>query len=193
MNQSPYLLGYARVSTVDQNPALQLDALKNAGCNEIFTDHGVSGKLASRPELDRMLSIARPGDTVVVWKLDRLGRNTRNLLELLDSLTGRGIKFRSLTDGFTTEGPMGVAMTTIWAAMSQLESDLISERTLAALAAAKAQGRVGGRPRLDPSKRAAALQLHGAGESLGSIAKSLGIGKATVFRIVREHLETVDA
>jgi DNA invertase Pin-like site-specific DNA recombinase len=106
-------IGYARVSTLDQNADLQHAALKAAGCKRIFTDHGVSGTRAGRPELDKLLEHLRDGDEVVVWKLDRLGRNTRNLLALIDDLEGRGVHFRSVTEGISTTGAMGKAMLTV--------------------------------------------------------------------------------
>lgn len=138
-------IGYARVSTVDQNTQLQMDALKQAGCERIFTDHGVSGTRASRSELDRMLDYLRPGqDEVVVWKLDRLGRNTRNLLALIDDLESRGIHFRSLTEGIATTGPMGTAMLTVMSAFAQLERDQLAEPTRAGMVVAAANGRPAG-------------------------------------------------
>ena len=100
-------VGYARVSTLEQNADLQHAALAAAGCDRIFTDHGVSGTAASRPELDKLLDHLRKGDEVVVWKLDRLGRNTRNLLALIDDLERRGVHFRSVTEGISTTGPWG--------------------------------------------------------------------------------------
>jgi len=105
-------LGYARVSTLEQNADLQIHTLESAGCLRVYTDHGVSGTKAKRPELERLLDNARAGDELVVWKLDRLGRNTRQLLDLVDSLESQGIYFRSLTEGITTTGPMGKAMLT---------------------------------------------------------------------------------
>ena len=141
------IIGYARVSTTDQNPQLQLDALRNAGAARIFTDHGVSGSTACRPELDACLDHLREGDVLTVWKLDRLGRNTQHVLAVVDELTSRGIGFRSLTEGLHTDGPMGKAMLTIMAAFAQLERDTMIERTRAGLAAAAANGRKGGRPR----------------------------------------------
>ena len=101
------LIGYARVSTADQDPALQLDALTAVGCERIFTDHGVSGSRASRPELDRMLEHLREGDTIVVWKLDRIARSLRNLLELVETLSQRGIHLRSLTESIDTTTASG--------------------------------------------------------------------------------------
>lgn len=138
-------IGYARVSTADQNSELQHAALKAAGCHPIFTDHGVSGSRASRPELDKMLEHLREGDEVVVWKLDRLGRNTRNLLALIDDLERRGVHFRSVTEGISTTGPMGRAMLTVMSAFAQLERDQLVERTRAGMAAAAAHGRKAGR------------------------------------------------
>ena len=111
------IIGYARVSTTDQNPQLQLDALEEAGATRIYTDHGVSGATASRPHLDACLDHLREGDVLTVWKLDRLGRNTQHVLAVVDQLTSRGIGFRSLTEGLHTDGPMGTAMLTIMAAV----------------------------------------------------------------------------
>ncbi|MDR6794789.1 DNA invertase Pin-like site-specific DNA recombinase [Pseudarthrobacter oxydans] len=119
-------VGYARVSTPDQGADLQDTALKAAGCGLIFTDHGVSGSSASRPELDNMLDHLRDGDEVVVWKLDRVGRNTRNLLVLIDDLKHRGVQFRSVTEGISTTGPMGKAMLTVMSAFAQLERDQLA-------------------------------------------------------------------
>ena len=141
------VIGYARVSTTDQNPQLQLDALHEAGATRVFTDHGVSGSTARRPQLDACLDHLREGDVLTVWKLDRLGRNTQHVLAVVDELTSRGIGFRSLTEGLHTDGPMGKAMLTIMAAFAQLERDTMIERTRAGLAAAAANGRKGGRPR----------------------------------------------
>ena len=107
------IIGYARVSTTDQNPQLQLAALQEAGATRVFTDHGVSGSKASRPELDACLDHLRKGDVLTVWKLDRLGRNTLHVLAVIDQLMSSGVGFRSLTEGLHTEGPMGRAMLTI--------------------------------------------------------------------------------
>lgn len=102
-------IGYARVSTVEENADLQHSALNNAGCARIYTDHGVSGTRVNRPELDKLIEHLRAGDEVVVWKLDQLGRNTRNLLTLIDDLEHKGMHFRSLTEGISTAGSMGRA------------------------------------------------------------------------------------
>ncbi|MGK8553519.1 recombinase family protein [Nocardia gipuzkoensis] len=182
------VIGYARVSTTDQDPKLQLDALEAAGASRIFTDHGVSGAKAERPELDRCLDHLRAGDVLTVWKLDRLGRKTVHVLQLIEQLTERGIGFRSLTEGLHTDGPMGKVMLTIMAAFAQLERDTMIERTRAGLAAAAANGRKGGRPRkVDDTAAAKARQLRGKGVSAPDIAKMLGCSRATVYRYLSEE------
>ncbi|WP_125079458.1 recombinase family protein [Mycobacterium sp. P7213] len=180
-------IGYARVSTTDQDPQLQLDALQDAGAARIFTDHGVSGSIAQRPELDACLDHLRKGDVLTVWKLDRLGRNTQHVLAVVDQLTSRGIGFRSLTEGLHTDGPMGKAMLTIMAAFAQLERDTMIERTRAGLAAAAANGRKGGRPRkVDDADAAKARDHREKGISATDIAKMLGVSRATVYRYLAE-------
>lgn len=129
------VIGYARVSTTDQNPQLQLDALQEAGAARIYTDHGVSGSAACRPHLDACLDHLREADVLTVWKLDRLGPNTQHVLAVVDQLTSRGIGFRSLTEGMNTDGPMRTAMLTIMAGFAQLDRDTMIERTRAGLAA----------------------------------------------------------
>lgn len=177
-------VGYARVSTADQSLDLQLKAFADAGITKVFSDHGVSGTLASRPELDSAMAYVREGDVLVVWKLDRLGRSTKNVLEAIDRLKANGVGFRSLTEGLDTTGPMGQAMLTVLAAFNQLERDVIVERTRAGLAAAKAQGRVGGRPKvMDPKKTKTARTLYESGNhTVAEIATMLGVGTATVYR-----------
>jgi DNA invertase Pin-like site-specific DNA recombinase len=179
------VFGYARVSTADQNAQLQLDALKQAGCERVSVDHGVSGTRASRPELDKMLDHLRPGaDEVVVWKLDRLGRNTRNLLALIDDLESRGIHFRSLTEGIAITGPMGTAMLTVMSAFAQLERDQLAERTRAGMAAAAANGRPAGRREItvEHGKVIRARALKAQGIKPADIGKILGVSRATVYR-----------
>ncbi len=177
------VIGYARVSTIDQDPQLQLDALKDAGAARIFTDHGVSGSKARRPQLDACLDHLREGDVLTVWKLDRLGRNTQHVLALVEELTSRKIGFRSLTEGLHTQGPMGKAMLTIMAAFAQLERDTMIERTRAGLAAAAANGRKGGRPRkVDDADAAKARIFRDQGIAVTDIAKMLGVSRATVYR-----------
>jgi DNA invertase Pin-like site-specific DNA recombinase len=145
-------IGYARVSTTEQNLELQLDALAKAGCDRIFEDQASGAKMA-RPGLDQALSHLREGDALVIWKLDRLGRTIRGLIELVGELRDRGIGFRSLTEGFDTSTPGGRLIFHIFAALAEMERDLIRERTQAGLAAARARGRNGGRkPKLSAGK-----------------------------------------
>lgn len=177
------VIGYARVSTIDQNPQLQLDALRDAGAVRIFTDHGVSGSTARRPQLIACLDHLRDGDVLTIWKLDRLGRNTQHVLAVVDELTSRGVGLRSITEGLHTDGPMGKAMLTIMAAFAQLERDTMIERTRAGLAAAAANGRKGGRPRkIDDADAMKARNLRDKGIAATDIAKMLGVSRATVYR-----------
>ncbi|MCU6482748.1 recombinase family protein [Arthrobacter sp. A2-55] len=183
-------LGYARVSTADQDTELQIRELEAAGCERIYRDHGVSGTKASRPELDKMLDRLSRGDEVVVWKLDRLGRHTRHLLELLDDFKARGIKFRSLRDGIATDpegdlgGAMAQAMVTIISAFAQLERDQLSERTKAGMAVAASYGRKAGRREVSANhpnvKRAHDLKTQGLKPA--DIGKIIGASRATVYR-----------
>ncbi|MCF6391032.1 recombinase family protein [Mycobacterium sp. MBM] len=180
-------IGYARVSTAEQNMALQLDALRQAGVEKVFRDQGVSGSLSERPGLDRCLEHLRSGDVLVVWKLDRLGRSTRHVLSVIDELTSRGVGFRSLTEGLHTDGPMGKAMLTIMAAFAQLERDTMIERTRAGLAAAAANGRKGGRPRkVDDAAASKARCMREKGINATDIAKMLGVSRATVYRYLAD-------
>ena len=182
------IIGYARVRTTDQNPQLQLDALKEVGAARVFTDHGVSGSTAQRPQLEACLDHLRKGDVLTVWKLDRLGRNTQHVLAVVDELTSRGIGFRSLTEGLHTEGAMGKAMLTIMAAFAQLERDTMIERTRAGLLAAAANGRKGGRPRkVDDTDAAKARQLRDKGIAATDIAKMLGVSRATAYRYLSDE------
>jgi DNA invertase Pin-like site-specific DNA recombinase len=168
------VIGYARVSTTDQNPQLQLDALNETGASRTFTDHGVGGSTVTRPELDAVLT---------VWKLDRLGRSTQHVLAVVEGLTSRGVGFRSLTEGLHTDAPMGKAMLTIMAAFAQLERDTTIERTRAGLAAAAANGRKGERPRkVDDADAAKARRLRDKGIAATDVAKMLGVSGATVYR-----------
>src|SRR5918911_5738013 len=141
-----HLLGYARVSTGDQNLDLQRDALTAAGCYRVFADTA-SGALTVRPELDRLLDQLRPGETLVVWKLDRLGRSLRHLVDTVTGLAERGIGFRSLQEAIDTTTPGGKLVFHVFAALAEFERDLIRERTSAGLAAARAPGRHGAAPR----------------------------------------------
>lgn len=138
------LLGYARVSTQDQHPELQLDALRAAGCEQLFHEK-MTGKLAERPELEACLRTLRSGDTLVVWKLDRLGRSLKNLVEIIHALEQRGVAFRSLTESIDTASAGGRLIFHIFGALAEFEHSLIRERTMAGLLAARARGRLGGR------------------------------------------------
>lgn len=178
------LTGYSRISTGDQDASLQIDALKKAGCKRIFTDTA-SGSKANRPELDRMLDQLRVGDVVVVWRLDRLGRSVKNLVELIADFDKIGVGFRTLsgeTIDTTTSG--GRLIFHVFAALAQFERELIVERTFAGLAAARARGRVGGRPRaLDDKGVATARKLYRSGDhTVGEIASMLNVSPATVYR-----------
>ena len=176
------LIGYARVSTDEQNLDLQLDALKAIGCEQLFNDHA-SGTAVVRDGLTQALSHLRAGDTLVVWKLDRLGRSVKGLVELVEQLKGRGVQFRSITDGIDTSTSAGKFFFHIMAAMAEMEKDLIRERTTAGLAAARARGRKGGRkPVMDASRLTAARKLLAAGTTATEVAKTLNVGRATLYR-----------
>ena len=184
-----YRLGYARVSTLEQDPQLQLDALAGAGVDEVFVDHA-SGVLAERPELSRLMGRLRPGDTLVVWRLDRLGRSTSHLLQTVSELGERGIGFHSLTEAIDTTTPAGRLLFGILASLAAFERDLIRERTMAGLTAARAQGRVGGRPSLmTPDKLAIALQMLAQGKPKSVIARTIGVSRPTLY----SHLKLASA
>lgn len=176
------LIGYARVSTRDQNLILQLDALKAAGCKPIFEDK-VSGVARSRPGLEKTLATLEQGDTLVVWKLDRLGRTVKQLVEFVGDLQQRGIEFRSLTEGIDTSTPAGRFFFHIIAAMAEMERELIRERTRAGLDSARAQGLVGGRKKvLTDKKLASAKTLLEGGTPPREVAGQLGVSVATLYR-----------
>lgn len=176
------LIGYARVSTADQDLTLQLDALHAAGCERIYTDKASGGR-AARPGLSDALAYARDGDTLVVWKMDRLGRSMKGLVDLAAELKERNVDLRSLTDGIDTKTASGRFFFNIMAALAVMERELILERTMAGLAAARKAGRVGGRPRLmTPSKLAAARTLLAAGTPPRDVASTVGVSLATLYR-----------
>lgn len=176
-------IGYARVSTLDQNPNLQLDALTDVGCYRIFTDKA-SGSLDKRPELTKALDQLRPGDTLVVWKLDRLGRSLRNLIDVVRELEDRGVGFRSLHESLDTTTPGGRLIFHIFGALAEFEREIIRERTVAGLAAARARGRSGGRPStMTPAKLKIAQQMYDSREhTVAAIAKTLGVSRASIYR-----------
>ncbi len=176
------LIGYARVSTADQDLALQLDALQAAGCEKVFTDKA-SGAKGARPGLAEALAYAREGDHLVVWKLDRLGRTMKGLVDLAAELEGRAVELRSLTDGIDTRTPAGRFFFNIMAALSTMERELILERTRAGLDAARRAGRVGGRPRvMTPEKLTAARTLLEVGTPPPDVAQVVGVSVATLYR-----------
>jgi DNA invertase Pin-like site-specific DNA recombinase len=177
------LIGYARVSTDDQKSAMQQDALKAAGCLKVFTDKA-SGSLAHRPQLDRMLDQLRPGDVVVVWRLDRLGRSLKNLIALAEDLADRGVGFRSLSESIDTTTANGKLFFSIMGALAEFERHLVRERTMAGLAAARARGRVGGRPpTMTSDKVKVARQMYDAKEhTVEAIARTLGVSRKTIYR-----------
>lgn len=185
-----HAFGYARVSTTDQDAQLQHDALTAAGCYRIFTDTA-SGALQSRPELDKLLDQLRPGDTLVVWRLDRLGRSIRHLIDQLSELQDRGIEFRSLQENIDTSSPGGRLVFHIFASLAEFERDLIRERTNAGLAAARARGRTGGRPpRLTPHQVTTAKKLYDQQDmTVAQIGDILGVSRSTIYRALRQGSE----
>src|SRR5436190_12949184 len=173
------LIGYARVSTQDQDLALQRDALAKAGCERVFTDTA-SGALAERQGLEEALEFARPGDTLVVWRLDRLGRSIRHLIDVITQLQGRGVGFKSLTESIDTTTSGGKLIFHVFAALAEFERDIIRERTHAGLTAARARGRKGGRPKAaalaDAKKVALAQSLYNDKHvSIAEICKTLRV------------------
>lgn len=179
-------VGYARVSTADQNPALQLDALRAAGCARVFEDRA-SGARADRPGLRAALEYAREGDVLVTWKLDRLGRSLPHLIETVAGLERRGVGFRSLTEAIDTTTPGGRLVFHLFAALGQFERDLIRERTRAGLAAAAARGRTGGRrPVVTDEKLRRARALIAKGLSVRDAAVRLRVGKTALYEAMRD-------
>ena len=179
------LIGYARVSTDEQNHALQLDALRQAGCERVFIEIA-SGSRADRAELANALNMARKGDVLVVWRLDRLARSLRHLIDLSEVLQRRGIALRSVTESIDTSTPSGRFLFNILGALGQMEREIVVERTRAGLAAAAARGRRGGRPpALDEAQvRAAKAMLVSGSMTTAEIARQLGVAPSTLFRHV---------
>ena len=177
------LIGYARVSTQDQNPELQLDALKKAGCEKVFVEKA-SGAQRERPELQAALQYMRKGDILVVWKLDRLARSLKQLIETVENMEERGIGFRSLTEAIDTITSGGRLVFHIFGALAEFERSIIRERTLAGLASARARGRLGGRPRglSDADVVAAKALLSDANITVEEVAKRLGVATSTLYR-----------
>ncbi len=181
------IIGYARVSTEDQNLDLQFDALKKAGCEKIFQDK-ISGMKENRDGLSQALEIVRSGDTLVVWKLDRLGRSLQHLISVINNLKNKGIYFRSIQESLDTSSSTGKLIFHIFGALAEFERDIIRERTMAGLAAARARGRVGGRPKImDKGKvKLARTLVADDTRSIGEICEILGVSKATLYRYLKE-------
>lgn len=176
------LIGYARVSSLEQNLDLQVDALKKAGCDRIFEEK-VSGVRDERPQLAEAMGYLREGDTLVVWRLDRLGRSLLNLIKLVNEIQGKGIGFKSLVEQIDTTTPTGTFFFHVTGAFAQLERSIIIERTRAGLIAARARGRMGGRPRaFDDETFEMALKLYkDKTRPVGDICSKLGINKRTFY------------
>ena len=178
------LIGYARISTQDQSLGLQRDALVQANCEKIYEDK-ISGTRSERPGLEFALEVLREGDTLVVWKLDRLGRSVKGLVSLVNDLSDRGVHFNSLTDNINTSTPSGRFFFHVMASLAQMERELIVERTRAGLIAARQQGRVGGRKRsMTDSKIDSAKKLLANGIPPKEVAKNLGVSVPTLYRWV---------
>lgn len=181
--------GYARISTHEQNADMQIDQLQQAGCDEIFCDTA-SGTKTIRPALEQLLGKIRSGDVIVIWKLDRLGRSLRHLIELVNQLMEKNVGLKSLQDPVDTTSAQGRLIFNLFASLAEFERDLIVERTQAGLAAARARGRTGGRPQglTDAAQRKAiaAEALYTRGDlSVNAIAENLGISKVTLYRYLK--------
>ncbi|EAO3105099.1 recombinase family protein [Salmonella enterica] len=176
------LIGYVRVSTNDQNTALQRNALESAGCELIFEDK-ISGKVSDRPGLKKVLRTLSEGDTLVVWKLDRLGRSMRHLVVLVEELREKGVNFRSLTDSIDTSTPMGRFFFHVMGALAEMERELIVERTRAGLAVARAEGRIGGRrPKFSDDGWAQMGRLINSGMDRKQVAIIYDVGVSTLYK-----------
>lgn len=176
------IVGYARVSTQDQNLQLQIDALQNAGCFEIFEEK-ITGTKKDRPALNEMLKMLRAGDRVVVYKFDRISRSTKHLIELVELFEEKGVEFVSVQDNIDTSTALGRFFFRIMASIAELERDIISERTKAGLSAARVRGRNGGRPKVSEKKLNLALKMYySKSYSIREIVESTGVSQATIYR-----------
>ena len=182
-----YCIGYARISTQEQNLDLQRDALKQAGCNKIITDEA-SGSLAERPGLTKLKDSLREGDTLVVWRLDRLGRSLKHLIEFIYDLETKKIGFKSIHESIDTTTSTGKLVFHIFGALAEFERSLIKERSKAGLAAARARGRLGGRPKsLNLSKRQLVAEMYkDRKRTVKEICQMVEISKPTLYKYVRE-------
>ena len=182
------LIGYARVSTADQTLDLQIDALEAAGCSKIFTDT-ISGSITARAGLDDALEYLREGDTLVVWKLDRLGRSLKHLISIITQLSEEAKEFKSLQESLDTATPTGKLIFHVLGALAEFERSLIRERTKAGLAAARARGRIGGRPRVLSKKKVALLKsmLKDKSNSVADVSLALRVSRATIYNYLRDE------
>jgi DNA invertase Pin-like site-specific DNA recombinase len=180
-------IGYARVSTEDQNLDLQNDALKQAGCDKIIEEKA-SGAKTDRTGLEEALSYLRKGDTLVVWKLDRLGRSLQHLIQVVNQLREKDIYFRSIQESLDTSSSGGKLIFHIFGALAEFERDVIRDRTMAGLAAARARGRVGGRPKImtDKKVRLAKTLLADHTNTIDYVCETLGVSRATLYRYLKE-------
>ena len=180
-------IGYARVSTEDQNLDLQNDALKQAGCDKIIEEKA-SGAKTDRTGLEEALSYLRKGDTLVVWKLDRLGRSLQHLIQVVNQLREKDIYFRSIQESLDTSSSGGKLIFHIFGALAEFERDVIRDRTMAGLAAARARGRVGGRPKImtDKKVRLAKTLLADHTNTIDDVCETLGVSRATLYRYLKE-------
>ena len=185
------LIGYCRVSTIEQCLDAQRDQLAAAGCDVIFADHGASGSLTKRPELDRCLEALNQGDTLVVTRLDRLGRSAGHLATLIEGLSRRSVAFKSLAENLDTGSATGRLTLHLFAALAAFEKDVLIERTKAALAAKKRRGETLGRPRaLKPSQVAAAVKMLQDGETPSHVARLFRVDRSTLHRAVARQKRT---
>lgn len=176
-------VGYARIAVTDSDPSPQLEALRESGCERVFTDEGVNAGALKRPALDRMLRTLRRGDVLVVWKLDRLGRSLSHLIQLTKQLADKGIGFRSLVEGIDATSESGGTFFRFVDALAEFDRSLITERTRAGSEAARRRGvKAGRKPKLTPEKVIHAQRLIDQGESPGEVAKSFDVSVATLYR-----------
>jgi DNA invertase Pin-like site-specific DNA recombinase len=185
-------VAYARVSTLDQTLDLQVDALKMDGCESIYQEHA-SGKSAARPELESCLKALRPGDSLVVWRLDRLGRNLGDLVRIVNELEGRGVGFVSLTEQINTASPSGKLVFNLFASLADFERNLIRERTNAGLKSARARGRIGGRPAKLTGKDLAMAKalMADINNNVGDVAKRFGVHRSTLYRLANQESKNI--
>ena len=183
-----YKIGYARVSTQDQNLDRQIDQLKYAGCNKVFEEK-ITGTKKERPELNRLLEELRKGDTIIITELTRLSRSTKDLFKLVEQIESKGANIKSLKESWLdTTTPQGKLMFTIFAGISQFERDLISQRTMEGLASARARGRKGGRPTKNKKDIDTAIRMYNSKlHSVSEIEKTTGVSKATLYRYIKKQ------